>query len=208
MKINPIKIIESIRNKWQRYKFCSQFKQIGVGSGFGPNGYGDTCRISDKSLITVGNNTWFGRDSIIQVLKTYRHDVQEQQFDSSLEIGNNVHCTEKCWILCAGHMVIEDDVLIAPEVFITDNNHGTTPGIEGGYANQPLTVSNIHIENGVWLGQRCTVLPGVRIGAHSIIGANSTVTHDIPPYSIAVGNPAKVIKRWDKANEKWVRTEQ
>ena len=57
------------------------------------------------------------------------------------------------------------------------------------------------IEEGVWLGQRVCVLPGVCIGAHCIIGANSVVTHDIPAYSIAVGAPAKVVKQWK--NNQW-----
>ena len=50
------------------------------------------------------------------------------------------------------------------------------------------------IGKNVWVGEKVTVLPGVHIGEGSIIGANSVVTHDIPPYSIAVGIPAKVIK--------------
>ncbi len=51
------------------------------------------------------------------------------------------------------------------------------------------------VGNDVWIGQNCTILPGVHIGDGAIIGLNSTVASDIPPYSIAVGNPAKVIKK-------------
>ena len=61
--------------------------------------------------------------------------------------------------------------------------------------DRPLfSKGNIYIGKNVWVGEKVTVLPGVHIGEGSIIGANSVVTHDIPPYSIAVGIPAKVIK--------------
>jgi acetyltransferase-like isoleucine patch superfamily enzyme len=62
-------------------------------------------------------------------------------------------------------------------------------------AQLPLTTDPIVIEDDVWIGANVTITCGVTIGAHSIIGANSFVNSDIPPYSIAVGSPAKVIKR-------------
>lgn len=65
-------------------------------------------------------------------------------------------------------------------------------------------INEVVIEDGVWLGQRVCVLPGTHIGKNSIIGANSVVTHDIPAYTIAVGSPARIIKKWDYVNKKWV----
>ncbi|MCK7499235.1 MAG: hypothetical protein MZW92_58750 [Comamonadaceae bacterium] len=56
------------------------------------------------------------------------------------------------------------------------------------------------IEDEVWLGQGVVVLPNVRIGRSSIIGANAVVTHDIPPYSVAAGAPAKVIRTIDPSS--------
>lgn len=58
------------------------------------------------------------------------------------------------------------------------------------------------LEDYVWLGTGCVVLPGVRIGRGSIIGAGSVVTHDIPPMSIAVGNPAKVVRKFNAQGER------
>ena len=59
------------------------------------------------------------------------------------------------------------------------------------------------IEDNVWLGDNVTVLPGVTIGRGSIIGSNAVVSKSIPPYSIAVGIPARVIKRWDEETKSW-----
>lgn len=205
---NPIMVIKSLITHIKRSRFKKGFASIGQDSGFGPIGYGDTCRIWDKKRITVGDHTWFGRDSIVQVLTRYDYSGYVQQFSSMLAIGNNVHCTEKCHIVCAGNMIIEDNVLIAPGVFITDNNHGMMPDTPGGYKEQPLLVNNVHIEKGVWLGQRVCIMPGVTIGAYSIIGANSTVTHDIPPYSLAAGSPAKVKKTWNHDLNQWERVSE
>ena len=57
----------------------------------------------------------------------------------------------------------------------------------------------------MWIGEKVTVLPGITIGEKSIIGANSVVTKDIPPFCIAAGNPASIIKRYDFEKHEWVR---
>ena len=62
----------------------------------------------------------------------------------------------------------------------------------------------IKIENDVWIGANSVVLPGVQIGNHSVIGAGSIITKDIPPYSVAVGNPARIVKRYDTDLKEWV----
>ena len=63
----------------------------------------------------------------------------------------------------------------------------------------------IKIENNVWIGANSVVLPGVQIGNHSVIGAGSIITKDIPPYSVAVGNPARIVKRYDMDLKEWVK---
>jgi acetyltransferase-like isoleucine patch superfamily enzyme len=65
----------------------------------------------------------------------------------------------------------------------------------------------VHIEDGVYIGERVAILRGVRIGTCSIVGTNSVVTCDVPPYSIVVGIPARVIKIWDPATRLWSRVD-
>ena len=130
----------------------------------------------------------------------------------NVNVSNNVTIGDNCRIqnnvsLYEG-VTLEDDVLIGPDVFITDHNHGMNPTKKGGYSAQSLIVKDVVIKTGVWLGQRVCVLPGVTIGAHSIIGANSVVTHDVPSYAIAVGAPARVVKKWDKERKEWVTIEE
>lgn len=103
-----------------------------------------------------------------------------------------------------GHLGISigDDVWTGHHIYITDQNHG--------YENVSMPISKqiqpereVSIGDGSWLGHGTVVLPGARIGKHCVIGANSVVTGEIPDYSVAVGNPARVIKQF--VNGEWRR---
>ncbi len=178
------------------YRYIIRLYFIRGFRNFGKSAAGNGCIFQFKKYISIGDDSWIGNKS--EIIAYNRADT-----DSGLTIGDHVRITSRARITCAGNIIIENDVLIAPDVFITDHNHGMNPEIPGGYSQQELIIKPVVIEDGVWLGQRVCVLPGVTIGAHSIIGANSVVTHDIPPYSIAVGSPAKVVKRWNFENKEW-----
>lgn len=98
---------------------------------------------------------------------------------------------------------IGDKVLIASNVLVVNENHGNDPIVSDSYMDQPLTGKDVSIGDGCWLGEQVCILPGVSIGKRSIVGAGSVVTKSIPEYSIAVGNPAKVIKKWDFDKNCW-----
>jgi len=104
-----------------------------------------------------------------------------------------------------GHFSIEigDDVWTGHHVYITDQNHGyqdvTRPISQQTQPERPVSIGD-----GSWIGHGSVVLPGARIGRHVTIGANSVVTGEIPDFSVAVGNPAKVIRRYVEG-EGWVR---
>jgi len=183
----------------KRNKFVRDFKHCEKTSGFGKDGFGKDCLILGKENMSIGANSWFGKGCEFIAYNSHF----EQKLDSNLKIGDNVRITSRCRITCAGNITIENDVLIAPDCFITDHNHGMDPTILGGYSLQPIIVKDVHIKEGVWLGQRVSVMPGVTIGAHSIVGANSVVTHDVPDYAMVVGTPAKVIKIWDFGTKTW-----
>ncbi|MGA2522127.1 MAG: acyltransferase [Acidimicrobiales bacterium] len=96
-----------------------------------------------------------------------------------------------------GHFQIEigDDIQTGPYVYITDQNHVyEDPDVPIG-AQWPVEAS-VHIGSGSWLGTGVVVLPGSRIGRNVVIGAGSVVTGDIPDHCVAVGSPAKVVKRY------------
>lgn len=132
----------------------------------------------------------------------FENENNNQKLSPKLHIGKNLHATRNLVIQCAGDISIGDDVLIASNVFIVDFNHGINP-MSDSYLDNQLDVSRVKIENGVWIGNSVIILPGVTIGKKAIIGAGSVVTKSIPEYSIAVGNPAKVIKQYDRKNQEW-----
>ncbi len=96
-------------------------------------------------------------------------------------------------------------MLTADRVYISDNLHGyENPNVP--ILKQPIKQNGtVRIGEGSWLGVGVAVI-GANIGKHCVIGANAVVTKDIPNYSVAVGIPAKVIKRYNPETNKWERT--
>ena len=129
----------------------------------------------------------------------------------TLFFGDNVQINDYCHINAFKSVRIGDNVLIASKVFITDLEHGSYVGDDNDsnpnsiVKDRPLSSKPVIIGNNVWIGELCSVLPGVTIGDNSIIGANSVVTKSIPANSIAVGNPAKVIKQFNFSTNRWER---
>ncbi len=97
--------------------------------------------------------------------------------------------------MARGGITIEDNVMVAAHVSFITNNHDP-------YDREVLLCKPILVKKGAWLGANATLLPGVLIGKYAIIGAGSVVTHDVPDYSVVVGNPAKVIKTLDSTRFK------
>jgi len=126
-----------------------------------------------------------------------------------LIIGNHVQLNDSCHISASHSIRIDDHVLIASKVYISDVAHGSYSGDEHDShpshppAERPLATKPVHIHKNVWLGDGVCVLPGVNIGEGSIIGANAVVTANIPAYSIAVGIPARVIKTFNQNSKRW-----
>jgi acetyltransferase-like isoleucine patch superfamily enzyme len=168
-------------------------------------------RIINPERISLGDHVWLGPGSFIVAVKQYpgtslrhpdkRHDVQS--YSSHIRIGHRVTSSGSLVIGAAQHVEIGDDVLLAMNVTILDNLHGYE-NAEEPYKYQPLQrIAPVEVGRGCWIGQNVVILPSVKIGEMSIIGANSVVTHSIPERSIAVGAPARVIKQWDDKSREW-----
>ena len=110
--------------------------------------------------------------------------------------------------MCAESLIIGDNVLIASKVYITDLNHGNYSGKEQSNPQEiakerKIYTKPVKIENNVWIGENVSILSGVKIGENAILGANSVVTKNVPKNSIVAGNPAKVIKVYNKNTGEW-----
>jgi acetyltransferase-like isoleucine patch superfamily enzyme len=115
------------------------------------------------------------------------------RYPSKIKIGNNVAINHGCELYAAysakdGTITIGNNVVLGPHVkiFAAGHDYRTTDLVD--------TAGPIVINDFVWVGGNTTILPGVLVGEGAVIGAGSVVTRDIPPYTIAVGNPCRVIK--------------
>ena len=136
---------------------------------------------SDNLGIDIGSNVFIGRNTIVYCQ------------NGDIEIGNNSNIGSNCQIFSAGKVRIGNDVLIASYSYLVGGGHiHKDPDIP--IIRQGRTARGVVIEDNVWIGAAVKVLDGVTIGEGSIIAAGAVVTGDIPPYVIAGGMPAQVIR--------------
>lgn len=145
--------------------------------------------------ITIGANVRIGDNARLSIYGAKAKII----IDDGVYAGANIS------IITADTVKIEKNVLLASYISIIGHNHGMNPESKDNYGKQPLLGAPTCIKEGAWIGERVCILPGVTIGKKAIIGSGSVVTKNIPDYSIAVGNPAKVLKRWNFETHKWER---
>ena len=104
-----------------------------------------------------------------------------------LSIGHGTYLNRNTVVVCHQEITIGRDCAISWDVVIMDSDEHERPGVESAPAA-------VHIGDRVWIGCRAIVLKGVTIGEGAVIGAGSIVTRDIPAYSLAVGQPARVVR--------------
>jgi len=159
--------------------------------------------INNARYIQLGGGVYLGKNSLIEI--DYFHHLEYGSHKPKIKIGNNVSIGAGTLINAVSDIQLEDDVIIASNCHIADNSHRFDK-VDTSIRYQGLNkVNPIKIKKGTWLGWNVVVCPGVTIGKNSVIGANSVVTKDIPDYCVAVGAPAKVIKKYDFESGKWLK---
>jgi acetyltransferase-like isoleucine patch superfamily enzyme len=170
------------------YWIENQFKQIG-----------NSCTISCPIYLTGGNYISIGsnfgtKEGLrLEALDKY----QKVTYTPCIQIGNNVKILYNCHIGAINEIIIKDNVLIGSNVLITDHSHGDTHRetlIISPNERKLFSKGSVIIEENVWIGENVVILPNVIVGKNSIIGAGSVVNSSIPPFSIVVGNPARIVK--------------
>lgn len=157
--------------------------------------------ILGSQYFKIGNKTCFGKLADLTAWDKFPiYDGSTQTLNPSVSIGENCNFGDYLHLTCINRIQIGNNVLTGRWVTITDNGHGTTdydsltvpPAKRSLYSKGPVI-----IEDDVWIGDKATILPGVTIGKGAVIAANSVVTKDVPPHSVAAGNPAKIIKSYN-----------
>ncbi len=151
------------------------------------------------------------RGSRIDVFPWHRFDVGEKSIIEGQCIINNgagdVIIGKNTLIgigsIITGPVTIGNNILFGQRVFISGFNHGyqDTKAI---IKDQPLDKHHSSVGDDTFIGTNATIIAGVNIGKRCQIGAGSVVTKDIPDYCVAVGNPAKVVKKFDNITQTWI----
>ena len=173
------------------YKFTNIFKNAVIK-------YPIEITFSDVDNIYLSKNVSIYSNVVLRILN-----------NCTLFIGEGTYIGPNCHIAgTKNNIKIGKDVLIADRVFISTTNYLyediTKPIKSQGF----ISKGDVIIGDECWIGIGSSILSGVKIGKHSVIGANSVVNHDIPSYSVAVGNPARVIKRYDFKAKKWLSVKE
>ena len=125
------------------------------------------------------------------------------KFNPKLRIGDGTNIEQSVHITFASNLTIGKNCSIAPRVMITTIDHDYSK-IDIGIMKNDILTRDVTIGDNCFFGIDVKIFPGVTIGNNCIVGANSLVMSDLPDYCVAVGCPAKIIKRFDKETQKWI----
>ena len=145
--------------------------------------------------ISIGRDSIIGKDVRLNAIDRW----QNETFTPEIIIGEYTLVSPRCHIGCINRIVIGNHVTLGDRVYITDHVHGHSlrEEMDTPPFDRPLVSrGGVTIEDYAQIGENCVVLPGVTIGRGAIVGAGAIVTKDLPPYCVAAGNPAKVIKQF------------
>jgi acetyltransferase-like isoleucine patch superfamily enzyme len=157
-------------------------------------GSGSIIRSRTRLDVFPYNKFDMGTNSVIEDFATVNNGVGDVVIGEHTIVGlGNV---------IIGPVTIGNEVMLAQNIVISGLNHGFED-VTISPRRQKETCKQIIISDDVWVGANVVITAGVTLGKHCIIGAGSIVTKDIPPYSVAVGNPAKVIKTYNAENGLW-----
>ena len=162
-------------------------------------------RILTQKLNTMDRSDFEGIQKVIQeLLQTEETPFINPPFycdyGKHIKVGKNFFANYNCCILDVGKVTIGDNCLFAPNVSIYTAGHPIHPDARNSLYEYGIDVT---IGNNCWLGGNVIVMPGVNIGDNCVIGAGSVVTKDIPAWSIAAGNPARVIRKITEEDKKY-----
>lgn len=160
---------------------------------------------ANEKYIGIGDNVDIGAFCRITVATEFGGYKVKSKNKTRIKIGDNVSIGNNSFISANNNIEIGNNVTMSSYVFITDHDHGFAD-MEKNISQQPLSEGgSVKIGDNVFLGVKSSVLKNVTIGERSVVAANAVVTKDVPPFSVAAGNPAKVIKRYDFEKKEWTK---
>jgi acetyltransferase-like isoleucine patch superfamily enzyme len=189
------RIITKIHSLWLKwtYPFFFVGKKVTIH-------HSSEVRRSIASHIKIGNSVMLTRDVWLNIPVLPDHKEPVIILDDNVSIGR------RCTISGKNRIHFERNAILAADVLVMDHNHAyedvTVPILD----QETTAGGTIRIEEGCWIGLGAVIVCSqgeLVVGKHSVVAANSMVTHSIPPYSVVAGNPARVVRYYDPVTETW-----
>jgi acetyltransferase-like isoleucine patch superfamily enzyme len=154
----------------------------------------------EAGQISLGNNVTIGKDA-------WLNTVGETSRELKIAIGDNCNIGARDIFSARNQIYIEDDVMIATSVLIQDHHH-CYEDVSLPISHQGVTAGGrIRLERGCWIGQGAAIVCNegeLVIGRNSVVGSNALVTRSFPPYSVIIGNPARLARQFNPSKGTWV----
>ncbi len=186
----------SIYSMFYKLLYSSSFMNFGINSKIIY-----PIKVSLKKNIFIGENVRIGYKTSLNAESLTNEKPVVLKFSDGTCIGNFNH------IVCSKKIVFGKNVLTSDRVYISDNLHDYSDISLPIIKQKIIQLNEVYIGDGSWIGENVCII-GSSVGKNSVVGANSVVVSDIPDFSVAVGIPAKVIKKYNFKTNKWEKVKK
>ena len=200
---DPLSLFGAVLTKMKTIWMQRTFPFARFGRGVSIH-YSCDIRRSAASRIQIGDSVYIAPDTW--------PNIPEPGGDAppAIILQHGCRIGRRCMISAKNRVCLEEDVLLGPSVLITDHSHEFS-NLDLPIHAQGLTAGGtVRVERNCWLGHGAAIIcvsGDLVLGRNSVVGANTVVTRSIPPFSVVVGSPAKIIKRYDPTAARWIKTE-
>jgi len=153
--------------------------------------------IEGAKHISIGSNTLIGHHVFLAA-----HPLSTSLRAPLLQIGSNCFLGRSNHVYACESIILGDDVLTGSGVYISDNTHSFEDHTQPIHKQDVISTGPISIGDGTWLANNVCII-GASVGKNCVVGSNAVVLDDIPDFCVAVGSPARIVKRYDSKLKKW-----